>query len=283
MPINARSLKPKRRRTWVFFSLSLFFDLFLIVSSLLPGEISSRQSALFSKALSDFLSLFSPGSEAKTMVEPTGLALLSDSTLLPMKNGLPQLAEGTTSLLSFRLDSAKLKQGEYLNPHFEVTRLEGGEEDYLLYTSENANKKYVRIETHRQSEEGKPYRIRVDAGDSLSYEYDFEVIGLLPPDPSWVLLPESLSLGSLYRLDFKREEEGKDNFYFHRYYEASRLEVLSSDPSILSYESPYLFAHKEGEVGLQIGERVTKVKVEGEGSSEAKAPSLRSDGGISRD
>ena len=132
MPINARSLKPKRRRAWVFFSLSLLFGLFLIASSLLPGEISSRQSALFSKALSDFLSLFSPGSEAKTMVEPTGLALLSDSTLLPMKNGLPQLAEGTTSLLSFRLDSPKLKQGEYLNPHFEVTRLEGGEEDYLL-------------------------------------------------------------------------------------------------------------------------------------------------------
>ncbi len=256
----------KKRKIFSFVSLgfAISFAVILVVFSCFPGDMSGSQSDFVSYIFSDLINAFSPPSY-RTMIEPNGLYLESDNSLLPDKEGVSQIAEGTTSMLRYKVDAPKtLGKDEYLNPSFKYEIEEGDPNGILLFINESEREKTVWIETHSLGH----YVISFLAGKEAKARYEFDVTPLpKPADETYRDIPKTLPLGTSYRFDFMMEDKevpSHDNFYYHRYFSPEMTEFSSDNETICRFEKNVLKAVGIGQSKIHIGELVYDIEVTSE-------------------
>ncbi len=265
-PLN----KKRKIASFVSLGFAISFAVILVVFSCFPGEMSGSQSDFVSYILSDFINAFYPPSY-RTMIEPSGLRLEADNGLLPAKDGVSQIAEGTTSMLRYKVDAPKtLGKDEYLNPSFKYEIEEGDPNGILLFVSESEREKTVWIETHALGH----YAISFLAGKEAKASYEFDVTPLpKPADEAYRDIPQSLPLGTSYRFDFTMEDKAvtsHDNFYYHRYFSPEMTAFSSDNEAVCRFEKNVLKAIGVGQSTIHIGELSYDIEVtskEGSASS----------------
>ena len=113
--MNVPSLKNRKPVVYVFLSLYLFFGVFFLALSCVPGSASASESNWVGNVLASFLNLFEDTSPT-VKVQPTSLSLTSDSTYLNVVDSSlakPQIALGTTTMLQFKIGTPNsLNKGE---------------------------------------------------------------------------------------------------------------------------------------------------------------------------
>ncbi len=263
-PMKGPSNKGKRIASYVALGFSILFGVSLITFSSFPGDLSAKQSNFVSYILSGVINSVATPSY-RTMVEPTGLNLLSDSSLLEKKDGVSQMAEGTTTMLVFGVDSPFLGKDEYLNPSFVCNIPEKDEGKVQIFLSESGSRKTVWIETHSLGH----YDLEFVAGKDKKVDYSFDVIPLpKPDDASYKDIPETLNVGESYRFDFEMEDpkvKSHDNFYYHRYFSPEMTSFVSDDTSVCRFEKNVLYALKEGKTNIHIGSLTYPLTIEAKG------------------
>ncbi len=266
-PMKGPLKKSRRIASYIALGFSILFGVSLITFSSFPGDLSAKQSDFVSYILSGMInSVVAPS--YRTMVEPTGLNLLSDSSLLEKKDGVSQMAEGTTTMLVFGVDSPILGKDEYLNPSFVCNIPEEDKGKVQIFLSESGSRKTVWIESHRLGH----YDLEFVAGKDKKVDYSFDVIPLpKPDDAAYKDIPATLEVGESYRFDFQMEDpnvKSHDNFYYHRYFSAEMTSFSSDDLSVCRFDKNVLYALEEGTTNIHIGSLTYPITIEAKGDAD---------------
>jgi hypothetical protein len=257
------TLKKRKPGVYVFFALFLLFGVVILGESAVPANASGSQSNTFSSFLATFVNWFNPPSVGK-VIEPTGLKLVDDTTLLsPDADMTPQFALGTTSRLTFALSyPEKSDAKDSFDENFAVSSDNGVEgTDFTINRSiDKTNQKiYLRINGKKLS--SSPYRITLTAGSSLSATYSFHVVDLPAPTSFTIAKPtvSTLKVGTSYPLAITltdprsgiSESEKKSDHDLRRYFNPALLKPTSTDKNVLSVdEYGVVRAHKEGQATI---------------------------------
>lgn len=237
--MNVPSLKNRKPPVYIFLAIYSLCCAFFLVESSFPGNLSSEQSGAVSQVVAFFVNLFKDTTPAKK-VEPLSLNLTSDSSFLNLADPslqTPEIALGTTSLLTYTVKGPSLGKGEYLNPAFEVTRNDRSTElDYRLNVDSTSHSVYI-VSTGNV---GDSYSISVKAGASLTTTYSFKIAANPAPisyqvqeQTTPLTLKENQSYPlNLTLLDPRGEiKNPKNDYYLRRIYDPSKLQVTPEDAS----------------------------------------------------
>jgi VanZ family protein len=267
--MNVPSLKNRKPVVYVFLSLYLFFGVFFLALSCVPGSASASESNWVGNVLASFLNLFEDTSPT-VKVQPTSLSLTSDSTYLNVVDSSlakPQIALGTTTMLQFKIGTPNsLNKGEYVDPSFSVVRNDDStKEDYDFNI--DSGHAVVRIISTNLPMDNCSITVKAGSGESeaTSYTYNFSIV----ENPAPVNYDASLSVSSLrpnssaqIALTLK-DELGHDDNYLRRYYDPSKLDYSPKDGGCYLDEFGVIHAKSVGDYTLHYGTFQSTIRVEG--------------------
>jgi hypothetical protein len=258
---SPKTNKTKRRPSFfVFLSLYAFTGLFIVVQSCLPSSVSTEQSGLIASLIAFFGNNASKN-ETASIIEPKSLTLKSDSTKLEPVNGVPQIAVGTTTLLSFDVDYGLVTTLTGIrDTGFAVTVTKGqGTFDFLTDVAAKA----VRI-IPKKAATGSEISVKV--GDVAPFVYAFDSVERPAPSSYSVALAKSalqINEGTLITVG-PAESSKLSSTDFFRYYDPAKLGWSSSDPSVATVDTNgFVRALKEGTSQLKVGDDAVSITVSG--------------------
>jgi VanZ family protein len=269
--MNVPSLKNRKPPVYIFLAIYSLCCAFFLIESSFPGNLSSQQSGAVSDVVAFFVNLFKDTTPAKK-VEPLSLTLTNDSSFLNLADPTlksPEIALGTTSLLTYTVKGPSLGKGEYLDPAFSAERNDSStEEDYRLNVDSTSHSVYI-VSTGKV---GENYSISVRAGSEVTSVYSFKISANPAPisysvaeTGTSITLKENESYPLSLTLKDPRGEvkNAKNDYYLRRIYDPSKLAVTPSDPSAGLYvdEGGVIHAKKAGSYIAGYGEARVSVEV----------------------
>jgi hypothetical protein len=278
---SPKTPKTKNRASRVFLVLYLLFGTLILAESAIPSGASGKQSNSFSAALAWVVNLFSPSVEGQQL-EPSKIEQTGDSTLLsPDEEAYPQIALGTTSLLTYKVSYPQGGEFDFFDQSFRVKRLVGENSDYDLSPSQDTvnHKLYLRITGKAVS--SIPYKVGITMGDSLTSEFAFKIVDLPRPEEGFYAASvgkSTLRVGEHEKLDVilanpkktaATDGEHQSDWYLRRYYDPRKLFAPASaftidHPEVLSLDAEgFLYGKQAGTATLSYGTKSLTLTVEG--------------------
>jgi VanZ family protein len=267
--MSVPSLKNRKPVVYVFLGLYLFFGVFFLALSCVPGTASAQESNWVGNVLASFLNLFEDTSPS-IKIQPTSLSLTYDSTYLNLVDpslSKPQVALGTTTMLQFKIEKpSTLGKSEYVDPSFSVVRNDGSDEEDYDFNIDSGNA-VVRIVSTKLPMENCSITVKAGSGEAegTSYTYDFSIV----KNPAPVSYDASLDVQSLQpnssaqiALTLK-DDLKKDDSYLRRYYDVTALAYSPKDGGCYLDQYGVVHAKSAGDYTLHYGSFEKQIRVEG--------------------
>jgi VanZ family protein len=271
--MNAPSLRNRKPIVYVFFGLYLFFGVFFLALSCVPGSASSQQSNWVGNVLASVLNLFEDTSPS-IKVQPTSIKLLSDSSYLNLADpslSQPEIALGTTTMLQFAIEKpSTLNKSEYVDPSFSVVRNDNSNRDDYDFNIDSGNA-VVRIISANLPMENCSITVKAGTGESsaTAYTYRFSIV----ENPAPVYYDGSLNKTTLrpnesaqIRLNLKNPNDSNSSHndaYLRRYYDPTLLDYSPKNGGCFFDRYGVVRATQAGFYSLQYGHLQKDIEVSG--------------------
>ena len=262
----------KKKRPLFYVSLSIYalLSTFIIVESFLDSGISGLQSNFFAKISSWFINETTEP-VVKETIKPKSIVLDSDSSYLGKdEQGISNIALGTTTLATLKVDYDRKDVKDKLDTTYTYTKSVGHEDDYniIMFTRNKDNSFYIDMRIVAFDNEDTNYQIDFKIAETLDFSYKFHIVDLpAPKEGEYVCKLDKLNLkiGETATIDIKLTSPNKTDDYLRRYYDVTKLDHSASNESVVSIdEYGVIHALSEGHSAVAYGSYIFDVDVSNE-------------------
>lgn len=263
MKKNSPTIKNRKPVVYIFLSLFIFSCALIIAESSMPGGVSSAQSGPITNFFASIVNFFEPKEEAK-IIEPTGIELTYDSSYLGEKDGKPQLACGTTSLLTYTLSFPEKRGVDIYDSKFIVSK-ENESDGYSLTVTTSKQSESVLGHIRITAEEIGDYSLDIECGGEIKSTLDFSIVDRPAPE-SYVVnnIPTSVKCGESYQLDVRlidTREQGRNDKYLRRVFDQNKIETRSNSSNVSIDPSGMIDCYEVGNYEIKYGKYTFPLEV----------------------
>lgn len=263
------SLKHRKPIVYITLGVYVFLIALIIFESCLPSGLSGERSNLFAQISAWFINGATDPITPKS-IDPIEVLDITDTSYLGQdENGISNIAQGTTTLVSvpFKYPTKNDSYDEY-NYKYSLDYKVGNKDDYNVVlssrtTQDNTYTVDMRIVASEMSSD--LYQIDVKIAD-LTYEYKFHIVPLAKPtNYASRVAKTNLKIGESIKVETKLLDPNKQDTYLRRYLDESKIERSSLDEGIATIDE-YGVIHgiSEGNTTIKYGKYDFKIFVSNE-------------------